>query len=66
MIFCPKYRRNVLKDGIDVRLKELILEKQDECQYKILEMEVMLSHAYLLLDISSRLGVYHVINQIKE
>ena len=38
VIFCPKYRRNVLQDGIDVRLRELILEKQDEYQYKILEM----------------------------
>ena len=48
-----------------MRLKELILEKQDEYQYKILEMEVMSGHAHLLIDISSMLGVYHVINQIK-
>ena len=65
VIFCPKYRRNVLKDGIDVRLKELILEKQDEYQYKILEMEVMPDHVHLLIDINPRLGVYHVVNQIK-
>ena len=65
VIFCPKYRRNVLKDGIDVRLKELILEKQDEYQYKILEMEVMPDHVHLLIDINPRLGVYHVINQVK-
>ena len=25
-IFCPKYRKSVLKNGIDIRLKEIILE----------------------------------------
>ncbi|MCG3212563.1 MAG: hypothetical protein FOGNACKC_06233 [Anaerolineae bacterium] len=28
VIFFPKYRRKVLVDGVDERLKELILEKQ--------------------------------------
>ncbi|MHB1493110.1 MAG: IS200/IS605 family transposase [Thermoplasmataceae archaeon] len=65
VIFCPKYRRSVLKDGIDVRLKELIKEKQNEYQYKILEMEVMPDHVHLLIDVNPKLGVYHVVNQIK-
>ncbi|QRF76014.1 Transposase [Thermoplasmatales archaeon] len=65
VIFCSKYRRSVLKDGIDLRLKELIMEKQDEYQYKILEMEVMPDHVHLLIDINPKRGVYHVINQIK-
>lgn len=26
VVFCPKYRRSVLVDGVDVRLKELIIE----------------------------------------
>ena len=30
VIFCPKYRRRVLINGIDTRLKQLILEKQLE------------------------------------
>jgi len=65
VIFCSKYRRSVLKDGIDLRLKELIMEKQGEYQYKILEMEVMPDHVHLLIDINPKRGVYHVINQIK-
>lgn len=65
VIFCPKYRRKVLVDGIDKRLKELILEKQNEYQYKILEMEVMPDHVHLLIDVNPRMGVYHVVNRIK-
>ena len=26
IIFCPKYRRKVLVDGVDVRLKEILRE----------------------------------------
>ena len=65
VIFCPKYRRKVLTDGVDTRLKELILDKEDEYQYKILEMEVMPDHVHLLIDVNPRLGVYHVVNRIK-
>lgn len=65
VIFCPKYRREVLINGIDARLKELILEKQSEYQYKILEMEVMPDHVHLLIDVNPKVGVYYVVNRIK-
>ena len=65
VIFCPKYRRHVLNPPIDSRLKELILEKQDEYQYKIIEMEVMPDHVHLLIDCNPKLGIYNIINKIK-
>ncbi len=65
VIFCTKYRRSVLEDGIDIRLKELILEKQKEYGYDILDMEVMPNHVHLLLDIDPKRGVVTVVNLIK-
>jgi len=65
VVFCPKYRRSVLVDGIDRRLKELILEKQQEYGYTVLEMEVMPDHVHLLLDIDPRVGIDNVIGKIK-
>jgi putative transposase len=65
VIFCPKYRRKVLVDGVDERLKELILEKQEEYKYKVLDMEVMPDHVHLLLDVSPQIGVIKAIGQIK-
>ena len=44
VIFCPKYRRPVLVDGVDVRLKEILLEKAAELDVKILSMEIMPDH----------------------
>jgi len=65
VIFCPKYRRKVLTDGIDERLKELIMEKQEEYGYEVLDMEVMPDHVHLLLDVDPKIGIYNVITKIK-
>lgn len=65
IIFCPKYRRHVLKDGIDLRLKELIEEKQDGYEYFVLGMEVMPDHVHLLLDVNPKVGIYSIISKIK-
>lgn len=65
VIFCPKYRRKVLTGRIAERLKELILEKQEEFQYEILDMEVMPDHVHLLIDVDPKIGVYTVVSKIK-
>ncbi len=65
VIFCPKYRRKVLTDGIDDRLKELIMEKQEVYGYEVLDMEVMPDHVHLLLDVDPKIGIYSVITKIK-
>jgi putative transposase len=65
VIFCPKYRRKILTDGIDERLKELIIEKQEEYGYEVLDMEVMPDHVHLLLDVDPKIGIYSVITKIK-
>ena len=65
VIFCPKYRRKVLVDGIDVRLKELVRENQELHGYEILEMEVMPDHVHLLLDIPPKKSVVQVVGRIK-
>jgi len=65
VIFCPKYRRKVLDNGIDERLKELIKEKQKEYSYEIIEMEIMSDHVHLLIDIDPQIGIWSVISKIK-
>lgn len=65
IIFCPKYRRKVLVTPIDNRLKELILEKQNEYGYYVLDMEVMPDHVHLLIDADPKIGVFRIVNKIK-
>ena len=65
VVFCPKYRRSVLTGDIEKRLKELILSKQEEYEYKILDMEVMSDHVHLLVDTNPIIGIFTIVNKIK-
>jgi len=64
-IWCPKYRRPVLVGDVETRLKELILEKQKEYGYNILELEVMPDHVHLLVEANPQIGVHAIISKIK-
>ena len=65
VIFCPKFRRSVLVDGIDIRLNELLVEKQKEYGYVIIELEIMPDHVHLLLDANPQIGIISIIAKIK-
>jgi putative transposase len=65
VIFCPKYRRRVLKPPLDARLKALILEKQESYGYSVMGMEVMPDHVHLLLDVNPQIGIAKIVGQIK-
>ena len=54
VIFCPKYRRKVLTDVVAARMKELVLAKQADYGYAVIEMEVLPDHDHLLLDVDPR------------
>jgi putative transposase len=65
VVFCPKYRRSVLVNGIDVRLKELIIETSERLNVEIIEMEVMPDHVHLLMEVVPQLGIHRAVKQIK-
>lgn len=65
VIWATKYRRKLLSEPIQVRLKELIFEKQTEWGYEIIEMEIMPDHVHLLIDTNPQIGVNNIIGKIK-
>ena len=65
VVWCPKYRRSVLVDGVDVRLKELIIEKCMEHQAEILELEIMPDLVHLLIEVDPQYGIHRMVKQIK-
>ena len=44
VVWCPKYRRDVLVRGVDVRLKQIVCEVARERGAKVMELEVMPDH----------------------
>ena len=65
ILFTTKYRRKYLVDGIDERLKELILQQQEEYGYTVIEQEVMPDHVHLLLSIPPDTTPNGIIRRIK-
>lgn len=65
IIWCPKYRRPVLTDGVDMRLKEILHEVASEMEVTIKALEIMPDHVHLFIDLDPRLGVHNVIKTMK-
>ena len=65
VVFCPKYRRPVLVDGVDDCLKELIKETCDQLNVEIIEMEIMPDHVHLLMEVDPQYGIHKAVKRIK-
>lgn len=65
IVWCPKYRRKVLKGKIATRLKELVISICVDNQFDLLEIEVMPDHVHLLLEVDPQYGVHKAIKKIK-
>ena len=65
MIWCPKYRRKVLIQGVDNRLKDIIHLVCQEMKAEILELEIMSDHVHLLVEVDPQLGIHILIKKTK-
>lgn len=65
VVWCPKYRRKVLVNPVDERLKELIREISSSLSVEIIEMEIMPDHVHLLLEVDPQFGLHKAVKQIK-
>ena len=50
IVWCTKYRKQILQNGIDGEVKSMLEEIADEYSFRILAMEVMPDYIHLLLD----------------
>lgn len=65
VVWCPKYRRRVLVNGVDERLKDIIREVCAEIHADLIEMEVMPDHVHLLVEVDPQYGVHRTVRLIK-
>ena len=65
IIFCPKYRRKVLREPIAERFRQIVMSMQNEQNFFVLGMEFMPDHVHMLLDIDPTIGVNVVVSRIK-
>jgi len=65
IIWCPKYRRKVLINGVDERLKTIIREEAVAVGADVIELEVMPDHVHLLVEVDPQYGVHLLVKHIK-
>ncbi len=65
IIWCPKYRRKVLINDVEQRLRKLIIEKCELYKSEIIELEIMPDHVHLLIEVDPQFGVHKLIKRIK-
>jgi len=65
VVWCPKYRRQVLVGGVDMRLKEVLSEVAVETQAEIIEIEVMPDHVHLLVEVDPQFGIHRLVKRMK-
>ncbi|MBR8833429.1 MAG: IS200/IS605 family transposase [Stigonema ocellatum SAG 48.90 = DSM 106950] len=65
VVWTPKYRRSVLKDGVDSRLKDLLEQIAKEIHVDIIEMEIMPDHVHLLIEVDPQFGIHKAVKRFK-
>jgi putative transposase len=65
LIWCPKYRRKVLVGDVEIRLKELLIEKAIEIGVSIEQFEVMPDHVHLFVKSKPSLAPHYIVQQFK-
>ncbi|NER51389.1 MAG: IS200/IS605 family transposase [Symploca sp. SIO1A3] len=65
VVWCPKYRRPVLVDEVEKRLKELLFEIAEKIQVEIIELETMPDHVHILFECDPQFGVHKVVKIFK-
>lgn len=65
VIWCPKYRRKVLVQGVEKRLKQIIAQETESMKAELLELEVMPDHVHLLCEVDPQFGIHRYVKRIK-
>jgi len=65
VIWCPKYRRSVLTEDVASRLKEILYQVASETTGEILELEIVVDHVHLLVEIDPQYGIHKLVRTMK-
>jgi len=65
VVWCPKYRRQVLTDAVATRCEELIRSKCAEHDWAIIALEVLPDHVHLFVKAHPKHSPSYIANQLK-
>jgi putative transposase len=65
VVWCPKYRRSVLVDKIEFRLRHLIVETCLRFRAEVIALEIMPDHVHLLVEVDPQFGIHRLVKYLK-
>jgi putative transposase len=65
VIWCVKYRRKVLIDAVEIRLKEILNQVALDVKCEIEEMETDVDRIHLLISCDPQFGIHQVVKRMK-
>ena len=65
VLFCTKFMRKVLMDGVDDRLKELLHDVADRKEIKIVELYIMPDHVRMVISMAPDVSPHKSIRELK-
>ena len=65
IIFATKYRKPVLTDNVEKRLKEIFYEEAIRMDIEIKALEIMPDHVHMFIEFDPRLMLHKVVKQFK-
>jgi len=65
VVWCPKYRRKVLVNAVEQRLREIISETITEYRSELLALEILPDHVHLLVEVDPQFGVHRLVKYLK-
>lgn len=65
IVWTPKYRRSVLIEGVDERLKVILNELCTENACELLAVEIMPDHVHLLVEVDPQFGIHTFVKLAK-
>jgi len=65
VVWCPKYRRNVLVGDVEIRLKQILIDVVAAHKCQLTLMEIMPDHVRMLVDADPQFGIHRLVKAMK-
>lgn len=65
VVWCSKYRRPVIEEAVDARLKQIVRDVCAERECNIIELETMPDRVHLLVECDPQYGIHRLVKQVK-
>ena len=65
VVWCVKYRRKILSEEVELRLKQIAEGVAAETKCAIREMEANLDHFHMLVDCDPQFGIHRFVKAVK-